>query len=144
MPICSYLVIPVEGRREALLETLRSMDGCDVVPAENRHVLLLVTDTPTPEADQELRARIEALDGVESLLMTFGEVDPATELRDPVRDLDTRRTLDPHAPSTPVEVDPGARPRPEPDPGAAEPDRPESATNLDPPLERPSSAGYDP
>lgn len=86
MPICSYLVIPELGARDRLAERLAALPGCDVVPARNRDLLLLVTDTADPREDRVLRERIEALADVRALVLSFGEVDPVTDEADPTRD----------------------------------------------------------
>lgn len=75
MAICSYLVIPRPGETEALCERLTALPGCDVAPAVNRDLLILVTDTPDREQENLLRDRIEAMDGIQALVLTFGEVD---------------------------------------------------------------------
>ena len=74
MPIASYLVIPSDGAAEALTERLAALPGCDVVRAESHNVLLLVTDTPTAEADEMLRDRLQQLDGIRALVLTFGGI----------------------------------------------------------------------
>lgn len=84
MPVCSYLVIPEPGAGDVLANRLAALSGCDVVRAENRDVLLLVTDTPDPEADRELRDTVERLPGIHALVLSFGEVDPDTEECDPL------------------------------------------------------------
>lgn len=77
MAICSYLVIPEPGGRASLSARLGALPGCETVPADNRDLLVLVTDTPDRKAEGELRARIEAMDGIQALILTFGEVDAA-------------------------------------------------------------------
>ncbi len=84
MPICSYLVIPEAGAADRVRDRLAEMPGCEPVRAENRELVILVTDTPGLEEERELRSRIEAVGGVQALLMTFGEIDPETDLADPV------------------------------------------------------------
>ena len=84
MPVSSYLVAPDDGRRADVALALGRIPGCDVVPAENRDLLLLVTDTPDLSAEAELRASIEAIEGVRGLVMTFGEIDPDTTEADPL------------------------------------------------------------
>jgi nitrate reductase NapAB chaperone NapD len=74
MAICSYLVIPEPGQAASVQARLESLPGCDVVPSLDHEILLLVTDTPDDAADRALRDRIEALDGLQSLVLTFGEV----------------------------------------------------------------------
>lgn len=84
MPICSYVVIPDEGAAETVRDRLAAMTGCDVAMAQNRDLLLLVTDTPGLEAEEGLRSSIEAMDGIQALLLTFGEIDPDADIADPV------------------------------------------------------------
>lgn len=84
MPICSYVVLPRPGSRDDLARELSSMDCCEVIPARNAQVLLLLTTTDSFEADVELRSRVEAIPGIEALLMTFGEIDPETPVDDPL------------------------------------------------------------
>jgi hypothetical protein len=109
MPICSYLVIPREGASEALAGRLEGLPGCEVARPARGEVLLLVTDTATPGEDEALRARIEAFQEIQALVLTFGEIDPETPLADPVGATRHRR---PGLPVLPTEV----RPSP-PDPG---------------------------
>lgn len=75
MAICSYLVIPEPGEAPAVRERLEAMPGCEVVPADNRDILLLVTDTADRGAEDALRDRIEELAGIQALLQTFREVE---------------------------------------------------------------------
>jgi nitrate reductase NapAB chaperone NapD len=82
--ICSYLVIAEGGALARVAERLGALPGCDVVAAENRDVLILVTDTPGLEEEGALRRRVEALEGIQALLLTFGEIDPDTQIGDPV------------------------------------------------------------
>ena len=78
MPICGYLVFTERGRRRALAERLAALPGCDVVPAENQDLLLLVTDASGPGEDEALRRTVTEMDGVSALLLTFGEVPAGT------------------------------------------------------------------
>ena len=84
MPICSYLVIAEDGASSRVAERLTALPGCDVVSAENRDVLILVTDTPGLEEEGALRREVEALDGIQALLLTFGEIDPDAPIGDPI------------------------------------------------------------
>jgi nitrate reductase NapAB chaperone NapD len=82
MPVCSYLVIPETGAVERLAARLAALPGCEVAPAENRDLLLLVTDTPDTETDRKLRRTVEDMEGIHALVLTFGEIDPETEEAD--------------------------------------------------------------
>jgi nitrate reductase NapAB chaperone NapD len=77
MPVCSYLVIATEGEADALATRLSGMCGCEVVRAANEDVLLLVTDTAGAEAEAALHAGLAAMEGIQALLLTFGELGPA-------------------------------------------------------------------
>lgn len=84
MPICSYLVIPAVGATERVRADLARIPECDVVAAENREVLILVTDTEGLREEEELRSSIESMEGIEALLFTFGEIDPDVDIPDPM------------------------------------------------------------
>ena len=85
MPVCSYVVVPSVGEAASVAAAMNALDGCEVVPAINSDVLLLVTETDNPSADAKLRERVEAVPGVQALLLSFGEIDPDTTEGDPVR-----------------------------------------------------------
>jgi nitrate reductase NapAB chaperone NapD len=84
MAICGYLVFSETGAGPALSKRLAALPGCDVVPAKNRDLLLLVTDSQGVDEETALRERVEQLEGVSALVLTFGEVDPDTSLADPL------------------------------------------------------------
>ena len=54
MPICSYVVNAAEGRFDVLLQELSAKPGCEAFPSDGGEVIVLVTDTPTKEADKQL------------------------------------------------------------------------------------------
>jgi nitrate reductase NapAB chaperone NapD len=83
MPTCGYIVFTRPGSRDTVAERLRGIEGCEVVPAENRDVLLLVTDAAGAEADDRLRRDVEAIADIECLVLSFGEIDPAAVPADP-------------------------------------------------------------
>jgi nitrate reductase NapAB chaperone NapD len=75
MPVFSYLAYPIQGAKEQLLNDLAVLDYCEVTPAENKEVLILVTDTPDEETEEKLQKKLKALKSLESLGMTFGHTD---------------------------------------------------------------------
>lgn len=83
MPIFSYLVIPAQGATKRVRERLVGLRGCEVAVAENRDVLILVTDTSGVDEENDLRSRIEEMEDIEALLLTFGEIDPGVDIVDP-------------------------------------------------------------
>jgi hypothetical protein len=77
MAICGYLVIPAADGG-ALAARLALLPGCDVARARNRDVLVLVTDTPGPAEERALREQLARMPGIRSLVLTFGDLDPAS------------------------------------------------------------------
>ena len=76
MPVCGWVVVPREGRKAELARALSATPRCEVVPAENANLLLLVSSGESPAEDEELRRRLDALPDIQALLLTFGEVGP--------------------------------------------------------------------
>ncbi len=72
MPIFSYLAIPKDGAREDLCVELSRIDHCQVIPAENRDVVVLVTDTPDEALEKELQKKLKGLKSLHSLSLSFG------------------------------------------------------------------------
>jgi nitrate reductase NapAB chaperone NapD len=75
MPVFSYVAYPVQGAKEELLNDLAALDHCEVMPAENEEILILVTDTPDEEKEKELQKKLKDLKSLQSLGMTFGHTD---------------------------------------------------------------------
>jgi nitrate reductase NapAB chaperone NapD len=75
MPVFSYLAYPVQGAKEQLIDELTALEYCEVTPAENEEVLILVTDTPNDETEKELQKNLKDIKSLESLGMTFGHTD---------------------------------------------------------------------
>jgi len=72
MPVLSYIAIPQTGEKDELLLQLNGMEYCEAFPADNADVLVLVTDTPDKESEEELQKKLNRLESLESLSMTFG------------------------------------------------------------------------
>ncbi|QTD36378.1 hypothetical protein JL193_09415 [Polaribacter batillariae] len=72
MPIKSYLAHPQEGKKEDLLKAISTLKGCEVLPAENKEVLVLVTETETELEDTILKEKIEAINSLKLLALVSG------------------------------------------------------------------------
>lgn len=72
MTIRSYLVLVRPGQRDAVAERLRAMPDCDVIPAENRDVIVVVSETPAVEADAMLEERLSGVEGVAGVSLVAG------------------------------------------------------------------------
>ncbi len=72
MPIFSYLAMPQEGSREKLCSDLSALEFCQVIPAENQDVVVLVTDTPDEISEKKLQKTLKEMQSLQSLSLTFG------------------------------------------------------------------------
>ncbi len=72
MPVFSYLAYPKKGAKKELLNDLAAFEFCEVTPAENENILILVTDTPDEATEKDLQKKLKELKTLESLGMTFG------------------------------------------------------------------------
>jgi nitrate reductase NapAB chaperone NapD len=75
MPVMSYLAYPVQGRHHELVDTLSTVPGCHVLPADNRELLVLVTDTPNDHAERALQEHLQSVASLACLTLVFGHGD---------------------------------------------------------------------
>lgn len=75
MPVFSYLAYPVKGKKQSLFNELSALSNCEVMSADKKEVLILVTDTPDDTIEKELQNQLESLSSLQSLSMTFGHRD---------------------------------------------------------------------
>jgi nitrate reductase NapAB chaperone NapD len=76
--IQSYVVQPARGREADVAAVLAAIPGCEVLHAENRPVLVLVTETADRAAQRELEDRIEAAAGMAHIALVSGWTDDST------------------------------------------------------------------
>ena len=72
MPIKSYLAHPHEGKKAVLIDALSNLENCEVIPAENKDLLILVTDTNNRLEEEYLKEKIEAVESLKLLAMVSG------------------------------------------------------------------------
>jgi nitrate reductase NapAB chaperone NapD len=72
MPIKSYLAHPHSGKKSEVIRTLSSMDCCEVIPAENKDLLIVITDTNNNKEEDDLKTRLESVDSIKLLAMVSG------------------------------------------------------------------------
>jgi nitrate reductase NapAB chaperone NapD len=72
MPIFSYLAIPANGAKEMLCADLASLPHCEVIPSDNREVVVLITDAPDKTTEDKLQEKLKQLQTLQSLSLTFG------------------------------------------------------------------------
>ena len=76
MPVKSYLAYPHDGRKTELIQSLSALSGCEVIPAENHDLLVLVTETEDNFQEKELREKLDAIDSMKLLTMVSGFTTP--------------------------------------------------------------------
>ena len=72
MPIKSYLAHPHQGKKMELYQTLSGLSKCEVIPAENKDLLILVTDTDSSSEEDRLQEKLQAIDSMKLLAMVSG------------------------------------------------------------------------
>jgi nitrate reductase NapAB chaperone NapD len=72
MPIFSYLAIPQKDSRTSLCAELSALEHCQIIPAANQDVVVLVTDTPDEHTEKQLQHRLQSLPSLQSLSLAFG------------------------------------------------------------------------
>jgi nitrate reductase NapAB chaperone NapD len=72
MPIFAYLAMPVEGAKEILAAELTALPHCEIIPADNKDILVLVTDAPNDIEERNLQEQLQKIPSLQSLSMTFG------------------------------------------------------------------------
>ena len=72
MPIKSYLAHPMEGKKLELIKAISTIAQCDVIPAENREIIVVVTETETKEEEANLRQQLETIASLKLLAMVSG------------------------------------------------------------------------
>lgn len=75
MPVFSYLAYPNKGAKDQLRLELGELEYCEVLPADNEEILVLVTDTPNEKIEKDLKQKLGRLESLQSLGMTFGHTD---------------------------------------------------------------------
>ena len=72
MPIKSYLVFPHEGKKDDLDQKLNALSWCESTPAENKELLVLVTDTINEKEEEHCMETINALPELEHYTLVSG------------------------------------------------------------------------
>ncbi len=72
MPIKSYLAHPHTGKKKELIETLSKMDQCEVMPAQNKDILILITETDNKANEAILKEKLETIESLKLLAMVSG------------------------------------------------------------------------
>ncbi len=74
MPICSYVVNAVEGRFDELLQELSARPECEAFSSDGGEVIVLVTDTPSKDADKQLYGELKNNDKISCIAISFADI----------------------------------------------------------------------
>ncbi|GAB1308628.1 hypothetical protein KH5_13110 [Urechidicola sp. KH5] len=77
MPIKSYLAHPYNGKKEELAYALAAIEYCEIIPAKNKEVLILITDTNSEEEEDHLQSSLQKIDSLKLLAMVSGFNSPS-------------------------------------------------------------------
>lgn len=72
MPIKSYLAHPHQGKKKHLIKAISELDQCEVIPAENKDILVVITETDSKQEEEGLRLKLDAIDSLKLLAMVSG------------------------------------------------------------------------
>lgn len=72
MAIKSYLAHPLSGQKKQLINELSTLNNCEIIPAENKDLIVLITETESDTEDKILKEEIETLDSLKLLALVSG------------------------------------------------------------------------
>lgn len=72
MPIKSYLAHPLKGQKKQLIADLSALNNCEIIPAENKDVIVVITDTETDIEENLLKDKIETFTSLKLLALVSG------------------------------------------------------------------------
>ncbi|GAA4272840.1 hypothetical protein U6A24_06125 [Aquimarina gracilis] len=72
MPIKSYLAHPYSGKKDELIQALSSIKQCEIMPAQNKDLLILVTETNNEAEEDILKEKLDTIDSLKLLALVSG------------------------------------------------------------------------
>lgn len=69
MLVISYLVYPEAGAKDRLMAALRTLAGCEVLPAENRELLVVVAESASQAEAGELEQGMLTIEGCSGIAL---------------------------------------------------------------------------
>jgi len=72
MPIKSYIAHPHNGKYQELLSELSNITDCDIIPSENKEIIIVVTDTKSDLEDKNIQIEINAINSLNILSLVSG------------------------------------------------------------------------
>ncbi|WMJ73599.1 hypothetical protein RCC89_10560 [Cytophagaceae bacterium ABcell3] len=72
MPVKSYILLPTEGKKNELIQALKKFNSCSSYPAENRDIVIVVTDTADEAQEEKLMEHINAIPALKHITLVSG------------------------------------------------------------------------
>ncbi len=72
MPIKSYIAHPHNDKYQELLSELSNITDCDIIPSENKEIIIVVTDTKSDLEDKNIQIEINAINSLNILSLVSG------------------------------------------------------------------------
>lgn len=80
MPLKSYLAFPRPGQRDSLTASLSQIPHCQALPAANRDVVVLLTDTPDDPTEATVEESLRSLEHLQFLSLVAGAAETEAQL----------------------------------------------------------------
>ncbi|MCG8473933.1 MAG: chaperone NapD [Cytophagales bacterium] len=72
MHIKSYIAYPVQGLKEQLIQELQTFESCEVIPAQNEDILIIVSEAESIQKEEQMLEKINELKSLQFLSMIAG------------------------------------------------------------------------
>ena len=72
MPIKSYILHCEHSKKDLLFSELQKLSNCEVIPAQNHEVIIVVTDTDSDESDNQLYNQLLEIKGLKHMSLVSG------------------------------------------------------------------------
>lgn len=72
MPIKSYLAFPFDDQKELLKTELEKFDECQAIEAENKDLLVVITETSDEKEDEVLLSKIRNIEFLKHISLVSG------------------------------------------------------------------------
>ena len=72
MAIKSYLAFPHQGEKETLINELQGLRWCDVIPAENKELIVIVAETTNKEDEEQFLEEMNQLVSLDHYTLVSG------------------------------------------------------------------------
>ena len=69
MPVKSYLAMSHKGQKNQLQNAIGQLSECEVLPSDNKDVLIVVTETSDEKADKKLFKKLNSLPNLQMLTL---------------------------------------------------------------------------